>query len=72
MDFENFKEGQYMQRPPLFEPNGFIYWKNCYETYVKSKDIDLWYIIIEGDNKVLEVVGMRIVHSLNIVMIKRN
>ena len=53
MDFENFKEGQSMQRPPLFEPNGFIYWKNRFETYVKSKDIDLWYIIIEGDNKVV-------------------
>ena len=51
MDFENFKEGQSMQRPPLFEPNGFIYWKNHVETYVKSKDIDLWYIIIEGDHK---------------------
>jgi hypothetical protein len=29
--------------------NGFIYWKNRFETCVKSKDIDLWYIIIEGD-----------------------
>nr|GEX76080.1 zf-CCHC domain-containing protein/DUF4219 domain-containing protein/UBN2 domain-containing protein [Tanacetum cinerariifolium] len=34
-----------MQRPPLFEANCFIYWKNHFETYVKSKDIDLWYII---------------------------
>ncbi|GJW66739.1 hypothetical protein Tco_0121163 [Tanacetum coccineum] len=30
-----------MQRPPLFEANCFIYWKNRFETYVKSKDIDL-------------------------------
>jgi len=51
MDFENFKEGQSMQRPPLFEPNCFIYWKNRFETYVKSKDIDLWYIIVDGDYK---------------------
>jgi hypothetical protein len=50
MDFENYKEGQSMQRPPLFEANGFIYWKNRFETYVKSKDIDLWYIIVDGDN----------------------
>ena len=50
MNFENYKEGQSMQRPPLFEANGFIYWKNRFETYVKSKDIDLWYIIIDGDN----------------------
>ena len=51
MDFENFKEGQSMQRPLLFEPNCFIYWKNRFETYVKSKDIDLWYIIVDGDYK---------------------
>ncbi|GKD09317.1 zf-CCHC domain-containing protein, partial [Tanacetum coccineum] len=31
-----------MQRPPLFEANCFIYWKIRFETYVKSKDIDLW------------------------------
>ncbi|GKE99798.1 hypothetical protein Tco_0023149, partial [Tanacetum coccineum] len=40
-----------MQRPPLFEANCFIYWKNRLETYVKSKDIDLWYIIAYGDYK---------------------
>ncbi|GJV88013.1 hypothetical protein Tco_1531951 [Tanacetum coccineum] len=51
MDFENYKEGQFMQRPPLFEANGFIYWKNRFETYVKSKDIDLWHIIVDGDYK---------------------
>nr|GEU34188.1 zf-CCHC domain-containing protein/DUF4219 domain-containing protein/UBN2 domain-containing protein [Tanacetum cinerariifolium] len=31
--------------------NCFIYWKNRFETYVKSKDIDLWYIIAYGDYK---------------------
>ncbi|GKB48714.1 hypothetical protein Tco_0899467 [Tanacetum coccineum] len=40
-----------MQRPPLFEANYFIYWKNRFETYVKSKDIDLWYIIAYGNYK---------------------
>ena len=55
MDFENYKEGQSMQRPPLFEANGFIYWKNRFETYVKSKDIDLWYIIVDGDNIVTNI-----------------
>ncbi|GJV33126.1 zf-CCHC domain-containing protein [Tanacetum coccineum] len=34
-----------MQRPPLFESDGFIYWKNRFETYVKSKDLNLWHII---------------------------
>ncbi|GKC19234.1 hypothetical protein Tco_1021384 [Tanacetum coccineum] len=38
-----------MQRPPLFESDGFIYWKNRFETYVKSKDLDLWHIITNGD-----------------------
>ncbi|GJV11819.1 hypothetical protein Tco_1353360 [Tanacetum coccineum] len=38
-----------MQRPPLFESDSFIYWKNRFETYVKSKDLDLWHVIIEGD-----------------------
>ncbi|GJS53102.1 hypothetical protein Tco_0626464 [Tanacetum coccineum] len=40
-----------MQRPPFFEENCFIYWKNRFETYVKSKDIDLWYIIANGNYK---------------------
>ncbi|GKE16974.1 hypothetical protein Tco_1424551 [Tanacetum coccineum] len=38
-----------MQRLPLFESDGFIYWKNRFETYVKSKDLDLWHVITYGD-----------------------
>ncbi|GJS34072.1 hypothetical protein Tco_0532454 [Tanacetum coccineum] len=38
-----------MQRPPLFKSDGFIYWKNRFETYVKSKDLDLWHVITDGD-----------------------
>ncbi|GJR00922.1 zf-CCHC domain-containing protein [Tanacetum coccineum] len=38
-----------MQRPPLFESDGFIFWKNRFETYVKSKDLDLWHVITDGD-----------------------
>ncbi|GJW02292.1 hypothetical protein Tco_1561148 [Tanacetum coccineum] len=38
-----------MQRPPLFECDGFIYWKNRFETYMKSKDLDLWHVITDGD-----------------------
>ncbi|GJR72824.1 retrovirus-related pol polyprotein from transposon TNT 1-94 [Tanacetum coccineum] len=49
MDSEKYLEGQSMQRPPLFESDGFIYWKNRFETYVKSKDLDIWHVIIEGD-----------------------
>nr|GEV58698.1 zf-CCHC domain-containing protein/UBN2 domain-containing protein [Tanacetum cinerariifolium] len=51
MDHENYKERQSMQRPSLFEANGFIYRKNRFKTYVKSKDIDLWHIIVDGDYK---------------------
>ncbi|GKB08011.1 hypothetical protein Tco_0836295 [Tanacetum coccineum] len=38
-----------MQRPPLYESNHFIYWKNRFETYVKAKDLDLWHIILNDD-----------------------
>ncbi|GKA11644.1 hypothetical protein Tco_0691190, partial [Tanacetum coccineum] len=49
MESEKYLEGQSMQRPPLFESDGFIYWNNRFETYVKSKDLDLWHVIIYGD-----------------------
>ncbi|GJR41298.1 hypothetical protein Tco_1216982 [Tanacetum coccineum] len=38
-----------MQRPPLFKSDSFIYWKNRFETYVKSKDLDLCHVITNGD-----------------------
>nr|GEY86468.1 hypothetical protein [Tanacetum cinerariifolium] len=38
-----------MQRPPLFESDSFIYWNIRFETYVKSKDLDLWHVITNGD-----------------------
>ncbi|GJR23139.1 zf-CCHC domain-containing protein [Tanacetum coccineum] len=49
MESEKYLEGQSMQRPPLFESDGFIYWKYRFETYVKSKDLDLWHVITYGD-----------------------
>jgi hypothetical protein len=49
MESVKYLEGQSMQRPPLFESDGFLYWKNRFETYVKSKDLDLWHIITFGD-----------------------
>ncbi|GKA23792.1 zf-CCHC domain-containing protein [Tanacetum coccineum] len=49
MESEKYLEGQFMQRPPLFESDGFIYWKSKFETYVKSKNLDLWHIITYGD-----------------------
>ncbi|GKD69117.1 zf-CCHC domain-containing protein [Tanacetum coccineum] len=49
MESEKYLEGKSMQRPPLFESDGFIYWKNRFETYVNSKDLDLWHVITYGD-----------------------
>ncbi|GJS90136.1 retrovirus-related pol polyprotein from transposon TNT 1-94 [Tanacetum coccineum] len=49
MDSDKCLEWQSMQRPPLFESDSFIYWKNRFETYVKSKDLDLWHVITNGD-----------------------
>ncbi|GJT61970.1 zf-CCHC domain-containing protein [Tanacetum coccineum] len=49
MDSDKYLEGQSMQRSPFFESDCFIYWKNRFETYVKSKDLDLWHVITNGD-----------------------
>ncbi|GJT47711.1 hypothetical protein Tco_0973868, partial [Tanacetum coccineum] len=46
---ENYVEGCSIQRPHLLEPNVFCFWKARFETYVKSKDIDLWQVIQNGD-----------------------
>ncbi|GJS22248.1 retrovirus-related pol polyprotein from transposon TNT 1-94 [Tanacetum coccineum] len=54
MDSEKYLEGQSMQRPPLFESDSFIYWKNRFETYGKSKDLDLWHVITNGDFQPIE------------------
>nr|GEZ04302.1 retrovirus-related Pol polyprotein from transposon TNT 1-94 [Tanacetum cinerariifolium] len=49
MDSDKYLEGKSMQRPLLFESDSFIYRKNRFETYVKSKDLDLWHVITNGD-----------------------
>ncbi|GJV40341.1 retrovirus-related pol polyprotein from transposon TNT 1-94 [Tanacetum coccineum] len=54
MDSDKYLEGQSMQRPPLFESDNFIYWKNRFETYVKSKDLDLWHVITNADFKLIQ------------------
>ncbi|GKB18684.1 zf-CCHC domain-containing protein [Tanacetum coccineum] len=46
---DNYVEGCSIQRPPLLEPNGFCFWKARFKTYVKSKDIDLWQVIQNGN-----------------------
>nr|GEX07858.1 zf-CCHC domain-containing protein/DUF4219 domain-containing protein/UBN2 domain-containing protein [Tanacetum cinerariifolium] len=49
MKSKKYLEEQSMQRPPLFESDGFIYWKNRFDTYVKSKDLDFLHVITDGD-----------------------
>nr|GEU30234.1 DUF4219 domain-containing protein/UBN2 domain-containing protein [Tanacetum cinerariifolium] len=49
MESKKYLEGKSMQRAPLFESDGIIYWKNRFETYVKSKNLDLWHVITYGD-----------------------
>ncbi|GJS98207.1 hypothetical protein Tco_0819377 [Tanacetum coccineum] len=46
---ESYVEGCSIQIPPLLEPNGFCFWKARFETYVKSKDIDIWQVIQNVD-----------------------
>ena len=73
METEKYLEGQSMQRPPLFESNGFLYWKNRFETYVKSKDLDLWHVITFGDfplfNIILKLKWMKLYLLKNKMMI---
>ncbi|GJW69471.1 retrovirus-related pol polyprotein from transposon TNT 1-94 [Tanacetum coccineum] len=38
-----------MQRPPLLKVIVLFIEKNRFETYVKSKDLDLWHVITNGD-----------------------
>ncbi|GJT89700.1 hypothetical protein Tco_1078545, partial [Tanacetum coccineum] len=46
---ENYVEGCFMQRPILLETDVFCFWKTRFETYNKSKDIDLLQVIQNGD-----------------------
>ncbi|GJR13695.1 hypothetical protein Tco_0796347 [Tanacetum coccineum] len=49
MAHENYVEGCSMQRPHLLKDDGFCFWKTHFETYIKSKDIDLWQVIQNDD-----------------------
>ena len=49
MEFEKYLEGESFLKPPLFENYTFLEWKNKFENYVKSIDLDLWHVISIGD-----------------------
>nr|GEV85768.1 zf-CCHC domain-containing protein/DUF4219 domain-containing protein/UBN2 domain-containing protein [Tanacetum cinerariifolium] len=61
MDSDKYLEGQSMQRPPLFKSDHFINWNYRFETYVKTKYLDLSHIILNvhfplvAKNKVTQV-----------------
>ncbi|GKA28188.1 zf-CCHC domain-containing protein [Tanacetum coccineum] len=40
-------------RPPMLERGSYIPWAN-FKTYVKSKDLDLWHVITNGDFQPIE------------------
>ena len=49
MESEKHLEGSMIVKPPYFENISFLEWKIIFENFVKSIDIDLWYIISFGD-----------------------
>nr|GEU30676.1 putative reverse transcriptase domain-containing protein [Tanacetum cinerariifolium] len=49
MTQKNYVEGCSMTRPPLLETHRFCFYKTRPETYIKSKDIDLWRVTQNGD-----------------------
>ncbi|GKD35657.1 hypothetical protein Tco_1251166 [Tanacetum coccineum] len=54
MDSDKYLEGQYMQRTPLFKSDSFYLLENRFETYVKSKDLNLWHVITNDDFQPIE------------------
>ncbi|GJV77228.1 hypothetical protein Tco_1508812 [Tanacetum coccineum] len=46
---ENYVKWCSMQRPPLLEADKFCSCKTRFETYIKSKNIDIWQVIQNGD-----------------------
>ena len=49
MESEEYLEGSLIVKPPYFENISFLDRKIVFENFVKSIDIDLWYIISFGD-----------------------
>lgn len=70
MEFEKYLEREFTQKPPLFENDHFLEWKNKFENYVKSIDLDLWYIISIGDLKTTKMDFENQYNNLQTKMIK--
>ncbi|GJT55934.1 retrovirus-related pol polyprotein from transposon TNT 1-94 [Tanacetum coccineum] len=46
---DNDKARSMASEKPLIEVEGFCFWETRFVTYIKSKDIDLWQVIQNGD-----------------------
>ena len=44
----NIIKGQSINRPPFFDGNNYSYWKCRLIIYLKSINIDIWDIVING------------------------
>ncbi|XP_057996488.1 uncharacterized protein LOC131175832 [Hevea brasiliensis] len=44
----NAQEGQSVVRPPFFDGNEFLYWKNRMYYFLKSEGVDLWDVVENG------------------------
>ncbi|GKD57934.1 zf-CCHC domain-containing protein [Tanacetum coccineum] len=54
MDFDKYLEGNLAKTITFWKVDLFIYWKNNFETFIKSKDLDLWHVITNCDFQPIE------------------
>ncbi|MQM05035.1 hypothetical protein Taro_037845 [Colocasia esculenta] len=49
MAAQGHNEGQFVNRPPLFDGEDYTYWKTRMDYFLKGHDYQIWSIIEEGD-----------------------
>ncbi|MQM15614.1 hypothetical protein Taro_048563 [Colocasia esculenta] len=49
MAAQGYAEGQFVNRPPLFDGEDYNYWKTRMEFFLQGLDFQLWSIVEEGD-----------------------
>ncbi len=52
----NAQESQSVIRPPFFDGNDFLYWKNMMYYFLKSEGVDLWDVVENGPFTLTKVV----------------
>ncbi|XP_057993753.1 uncharacterized protein LOC131174439 [Hevea brasiliensis] len=53
----NTQEGQSVVRPPFFDGNNFLYWKNRMYYFLKSEGVDLWDVVENGPFTLTKIVN---------------